>query len=126
MNKERRKSLEGIVKGVRELIEQLQDVDTEGSLYKKIHDPIDNAKVDVEDNKDGEQEYFDNMPEGLQSGEKGSAAEQAVSDMEDAVNILEEAVEAFQTIVEKLEEAADKIDEVINSQASSKQPTHNP
>jgi hypothetical protein len=36
---------------------------------------LEDAKNDIEQARDDEQEYFDNMPESMQSGEKGSRAE---------------------------------------------------
>jgi hypothetical protein len=48
---------------------------------------------------DEEREKFDNMPEGLQAGDKGQAIqeaadtlESAVSDMDDAINGVENAI----------------------------------
>jgi hypothetical protein len=45
-----------------------------------------------------EREYFENMPEGLQSGEKGEAAEAAA-------DILDEAIEELDGAIEKIGEA---------------------
>lgn len=44
----------------------------------------------VEDARNEEQEYFDNMPESFQSGDKGQAAEDAVSLLDDALNALDD------------------------------------
>lgn len=68
MNKDRRKALE-------DLSSQL------GSLIG-----------DLEALRDEEQEYFDNMPESLQGGDRGSDAEQAIGSMETALESLEEAI----------------------------------
>ena len=48
------------------------------------------AKAILETCRDGEQDYFDNMPESFQSGEKGEAAEAAVALMDEAVSALDE------------------------------------
>lgn len=50
-----------------------------------------NAREQIEALRDEEQDYYDNMPEGIQSGEKGEAAEAAVSAMDDAISSIEEA-----------------------------------
>ena len=42
--------------------------------------------------KDGEQEKFDNLSEGLQQTEKGQKFEETVSTLEDAWNSIDEAV----------------------------------
>lgn len=66
MNKERRKELEAIA-----------------AL-------LSDAKGRLEAVRDEEQEAFDNMPEGLQQGERGQAMEEAVSTLEDAASALED------------------------------------
>lgn len=40
--------------------------------------------------RDEEQDYFDNMPESLQAGEKGEKAEAAINAMENVVGLLED------------------------------------
>ncbi|MBQ7349231.1 MAG: hypothetical protein IJW47_04480, partial [Clostridia bacterium] len=64
MNKQRRKRID-------ELIEQLESV-----------------KSEIETVLEEEQEYFDNMPESFQYGEKGEKAEEAIRSIEDAVESL--------------------------------------
>ncbi len=53
----------------------------------KIEDAI-NALTEV---RDEEQDSFDNMPEGLQQGEKGEAMESAIEALSSAVDNLESA-----------------------------------
>jgi hypothetical protein len=48
--------------------------------------------AELEALRDEEQEYFDNMPESLQGGDKGSDAEQAIDSMSSALDSLEEAI----------------------------------
>lgn len=83
MNAERRKKLAAAADKVRRLSVELSEVMQE-----------------VIDLRDDEQEYFNNMPEGLQSGERGQAAENAISELDNAIGILET----------DLNEAADNID----------------
>ena len=68
MNKARRKALE-------DLASQLGDI-----------------LAELEALRDEEQEYFDNMPESLQGGDKGSDAEQAIDSMNSALDSLEAAI----------------------------------
>ena len=63
------------------------------------------AKEMLEGVKDDEQEYFDNMPESLQGGDKGQAAEAAVSALDDAVNELDGAIEACMNVAGYIETA---------------------
>lgn len=50
---------------------------------------IDEAAEIIAAAKDEEQDYFDNMPESLQGGDKGAAAEQAVDALDEAASDLE-------------------------------------
>lgn len=66
MNKDRRKALEELSSRLGEIVGELESL------------------------RDEEQEYFDNMPESLQGGDRGSDAEQAIGSMETALDLLEE------------------------------------
>ena len=48
------------------------------------------AREILEACRDEEQEYFDNMPEAFQNGEKGEAAQAAIDLLEEAVAQLDE------------------------------------
>ena len=54
---------------------------------------IEELKNDLECLRDEEQEYLDNMPENMQSGEKYEKAENAIYEMEEAISNLEYALE---------------------------------
>lgn len=82
MNNARRKSLAALAEQIRALAGQIEDIRSE-----------------LETLRDEEQEYYDNMPESFQGGDKGQAAEAAVSAMEDALGELPD-----------LEEVADYLD----------------
>ena len=73
MNKARRAELEKIVERIADL--------------RVMADEI---KTDLEAIRDEEQDYFDNMPESLQGGEKGENAQTEIDAMEEAINALEE------------------------------------
>jgi hypothetical protein len=60
---------------------------------------LDVIKSDLESLRDEEQEYYDNMPEGLQCGEKGETALEAISDLDGAVASLDEAIEGVRQVV---------------------------
>ena len=51
---------------------------------------ISDARNIVENARDEEQEYFDNMPESFQFGDKGQDAEAAASNLDEAVNAFDE------------------------------------
>jgi hypothetical protein len=72
MNNERRKQ-------IADLIAQLSTIEDDASTLAEQ-----------------EREYFDNMPESLQQGEKGIAAEEATDDLDNAVMSVSEAREHLQ------------------------------
>lgn len=87
MNKERRAKLSKLQERMQELIEQANQL-----------------REDIDAVRDEEQEYFDNMPESLQNGEKGEKAQAAIDAMDEAVGYLDELTDSGAT--DKLEEAA--------------------
>lgn len=84
MNKERRKE-------IRRAISILEEFDLEAVI------------AIVEQASDEEQEYYDNMPENMQQGEKGENAEAAASQLEEAKDALEQI--STLDIISMLEEA---------------------
>lgn len=74
MNKQRRKQID-------QIITRLQD---------ELAPLIDSIREEIETIRDEEQEYYDNMPESLQSGDKGDVAQSAIEALEEGVNTLEE------------------------------------
>lgn len=75
MNKQRRKQIEDVKRKIEELREEVETI------------------------RDEEQEYYDNMPESIQLGEKGDQAEYAIS-------YLDEVIEALDGCETPLEDAA--------------------
>lgn len=68
MNAQRRKEIEAAIELIRQGQSQLEDLMNE------------------------EQDYYDNMPEGLQSSERGEMAEAAISALESAISGCEDAI----------------------------------
>jgi polyhydroxyalkanoate synthesis regulator phasin len=62
------------------------------AAISSIRDQLDDLKSQVEEIQGEEQDYFDNMPENMQDGERGNAASEAASELECAVSALEEAI----------------------------------
>jgi hypothetical protein len=65
---------------------------------KEITDQLENASLEIEQIKNDEQEYLDNMPESFQQGEKGSAAEETIQELESAESSIEEALSSLSNI----------------------------
>lgn len=72
MNNQRRKSLQEAI-----------------TLLQSIQDAFDRAKELIETAKDEESEAYENMPEGLQSSERGEQSQTAVSELENAFEALD-------------------------------------
>jgi uncharacterized coiled-coil DUF342 family protein len=71
MNKERRARIQKLIGDLEELMPQAEEI------------------------RDEEQEYFDNMPEAFQGGDKGQAAEEAISNLENVVEGIQQALDAL-------------------------------
>jgi len=67
-------------KDIQSISDKLGDLE---ALLSEIKDAIESVK-------DEEQEYYDNMPEGLQGSDRGYAAEAAISNLEDAISMMED------------------------------------
>ena len=87
VNKDRRKEIARIV-------EMLNNMDLE------------TIREAVESVRDEEQDYYDNMPEGFQNGDKGFAAEEAISMLDEVLYGVEEAAAAIGEWIGQLEDAA--------------------
>lgn len=66
----------------------------------KARGMIEEAKSILDQCENDEREYFDNMPENMQSGDKGQRAESAAEALNEAVGELENALGNLDTAVE--------------------------
>lgn len=66
----------------------------------EIQDRISDICSDLEAIKDEEDEYMENIPENMQSGERYEKAEEAVNALESALDSLEEARDYIDTATE--------------------------
>lgn len=120
MNKVRRTSLAALANEVDEIASQVQtDLDNDGEStidWDATIGDIENLKDKAGDLKDEEQEYYDNMPSGLQSGDKGETAQSAVSELESAESDFDDAISEcnakdHQCVIDALETARDHIND---------------
>jgi hypothetical protein len=65
--------------------------DARRKIVQAALDKLAEARALLETARDEEQEYFDNMPEAFQSGDKGAVAEGAISSLEEAIGNVESA-----------------------------------
>lgn len=98
MNKMRRKELVDLVKELR----AFQDKD---DIYTAINT--------LENIRDDEENYYDNIPENLQSGQRAYDSEEAIDKMNDALDLLNDAYDADNTdeIKNMVADAINKINE---------------
>lgn len=73
---------------------------TRRKQLEEISDKANELRFELENIKDDEQEYFDNIPESLQGGDKGTLAEEAISNLEEAITALESAIDYIDTAKE--------------------------
>lgn len=69
--------------------------------------PVEEAKSKLEELRDEEQDYYDNMPDGLKDGEKGDLARQAVENLESAISNLDTMLSEFEDCMNSLDSAAE-------------------
>jgi hypothetical protein len=91
MNKDRRKQLDAL----RQRIETLK------SEAESLKDDLESGPLS------DEQDAFDNMPESLQDGEKGTKAQEALDSMQEAIDALDEVCNALDEATQALEKAAE-------------------
>jgi flagellar biosynthesis chaperone FliJ len=65
-----------------------------------LRDQVENLKSELEQIASEEQEYYDNMPENMQGGEKGDKAQAAI-------DALQEADSAFDDILNNIDTAGE-------------------
>ncbi len=117
MNKQRRKALSDLQAEIDQTIGSIQD-EARVQTWAEIKGTIDDHHTAAEAIRDEEQEYYDNMPSGLQGGDKGDTAQSAIDNIESAMDKLEEARDTADNdtpdedeLVGMLEEARDSLNE---------------
>ena len=108
MNAARRKdiakAIEAIVKIDNRLTEIRQLVEAE------ITNQLDQLQLDAQQIADEEQEYFDNMPEALQGGEKGTQAEEDAGTLTEVAEALDEAKTGLDDLLQQFTEVEAQLD----------------
>lgn len=69
--------------------ERRKEIQNAADLIRKAQETIEEAKEVLETVKADEEEYYDNMPESIQNGEKGSQAQTAIDALDNAISDLE-------------------------------------
>lgn len=90
MNAIRRKKLAALIDAIEDIKSQLED-----------------QQSTLEELNDEEQEYFDNIPENLQSSERYERAETSSSALNEAYEALCDLLDQFESVTSSIEEAID-------------------
>jgi hypothetical protein len=90
MNNERRKAIDAQIKALEALQPRLEEA---RFVLAALEEDLRDVAGDVQDIVDEEQEYYDNMPESLQSGDKGQAAEHAISELGQVTEKLDDDID---------------------------------
>lgn len=108
MNNDRRKTISRIVADLEKLRKESSEA------ISTLTSNLENLKEDITDVRNDEQEAFDNLPEGLQSSEKGSSMEEGISAIdgcadatEELLDVLKNLDDTFDDIIEKLKTATE-------------------
>ncbi len=102
MNNERRKRIYDI----RNQIELLSATTT------TLRAQMEAIQEAIESVRDDEQEAYDNLPESLQEGDKGSAMQAAIEQLDDGHQALSDIMEAF----ERFDEVSDNLDSAASGE----------
>lgn len=96
MNKNRRKEISKCITSLEQVISEAKE-------------KLEEIQSDIENIRDEEQGYMDNMPENLQDSDRYYTAEAAVDNLDNAINSLESIIGELDSdeIVDYLNEAAE-------------------
>lgn len=70
---------------------------------KKLKNVIDNlntALSSIEEIKDEEQDSYDNLPEGIQDGERGDQMQENIDNLDTAYNDLDDVITELQEVID--------------------------
>lgn len=68
---------------------------------------LETLREEIEMLKDEEQDYYDGMPESIQGGDKGAAAEGAVTEFDNAIDAIGGMIDEIENVTSPLESARD-------------------
>lgn len=65
-----------------------------------VWDRLDELKLEIESIMEEEQGAFDNLPESLQSAERGEKMEEAIDNLSNSMDSIDEAISYLQSAIE--------------------------
>lgn len=108
MNKARRKEIEKVEQRIHDLRGDLTSImedmrEAMSPFINKLRDLSEaygSASGSIDDIKSEEEDYRDNMPESMQSGDKYDTAENAISELENAITEVDQIVSEIDAFIE--------------------------
>lgn len=91
MNKERRKALSDAI-----------------DALEKAKEKIEEAISTVETCREEEQDSYDNLPEGVQAGERGDVMSENVNSLDEALSNIEDMPDIIDETINSIQEAIDR------------------
>lgn len=67
-------------------------------LLEKLRDKIQEVLNNLENVRDEEEMAYDNLPEGIQMGERGDMMQEAIDTIDEAVGVLEDAISSMDAV----------------------------
>ena len=67
-------------------------------LLEKLRDKIQEVLNNLENVRDEEEMAYDNLPEGIQMGERGDMMQEAIETIDEAVGVLEDAISSMDAV----------------------------
>lgn len=101
MNNQRRKSLKQLIKQLEGLTENFEE------LKSQVEDVV----TEIEYLRDEEEEAYNNLPEGIQDGERGERMQETIDSLDSATGQLEDV--DVDDILSYINDAIDSINEAI-------------
>lgn len=65
-----------------------------------LSEQLSTIKDELENLMSEEQDYYDNMPEGIQAGEKGDKSEEALGEMQSAIDGIDDVISSLENSVQ--------------------------
>lgn len=116
MNKERRKAINDLIDTAQKISDEIEG-DGESRAMEEVRGDLSSLADDIESIRDEEQEYYDNMHENFQQGDKGQNAEAAVSALDQAIDYVHDAESALENVPgeDEIQEALNNLSDAISS-----------
>lgn len=115
MNASRRKEIAKVIEQLTTLDNKMQEILQQVEVQ---YQSLDQLQLDAAQIADDEREYFENMPESIQNGDKGGEADEAANTLQEAADAIEDlktSIENLKTGFSDFENEIDAVKENLSS-----------